>query len=78
VIASSIPSTSRLPYHPGKICYHKCMGITPAGTAGSGSCAASNLENIVIFPAAPPAPTVDPGCGPFYSDSSGIRDRIYY
>src|SRR4030095_6090650 len=38
-------------------------GSIPAGTAGTGSCAASNTVNVVIFPAAPtlatPANTCD-------------------
>src|SRR4030095_4822045 len=39
-------------------------GITLAGATGSGACGASNIESVVIFPPAPPAPTVNPGCGP--------------
>ena len=39
-------------------------GSTTAGATGTGSCGTSNIENVVIFPAAPPAPTVNSGCGP--------------
>jgi hypothetical protein len=40
-------------------------GTVAALTAGPGACAASNTVNVVIFPAAPPAPTVSPGCAAF-------------
>jgi hypothetical protein len=39
-------------------------GSTSVGSTGSGSCGTSNIESVVIFPAAPPAPTVNSGCGP--------------
>ncbi|TMI61229.1 MAG: immunoglobulin domain-containing protein, partial [Bacteroidetes bacterium] len=40
-------------------------GATTAGTAGSGACGVSNTVSTVIFPAAPTAPVVTPGCGLF-------------
>jgi hypothetical protein len=39
-------------------------GTTSSGTTGTGSCGTSNTISLVIFPAAPPAPTVNSGCGP--------------
>lgn len=39
-------------------------GTTAAGTSGGSSCE-SNTVNVVIFPAAPPAPVVSAGCGLF-------------
>jgi hypothetical protein len=39
-------------------------GNTTAGAAGTASCGTSNIVSVVIFPAAPPAPTVNGGCGP--------------
>jgi len=39
-------------------------GNTPFGSIGTGSCGTSNIESVVIFPAAPSAPTVNGGCGP--------------
>ncbi|MBC7866967.1 MAG: T9SS type A sorting domain-containing protein, partial [Gloeobacteraceae cyanobacterium ES-bin-316] len=39
-------------------------GTTLAGTAGTGSCGASNSVNVVIFPSAPAAPIVNSGFGP--------------
>ena len=40
-------------------------GTTPQGATGSGLCNGSNIESVVIFPAAPAAPMVSAGCGPF-------------
>ena len=40
-------------------------GTTAAGSAGTGTCGVSNIVNVVIFPTAPPAPTVSSGCGLF-------------
>jgi hypothetical protein len=40
-------------------------GTADAGDVGPLACRQSNAVNVVIFPAAPPAPTVTEGCGPF-------------
>ena len=39
-------------------------GTAPAGRMAPATCLQSNSVNAVIFPAAPPAPTVNSGCGP--------------
>jgi hypothetical protein len=40
-------------------------GSIPAGTPPPAGCATSNTVSVVIFPAAPPAPAVSPGCAAF-------------
>jgi len=40
-------------------------GVTAAGTTGIDPCGTSNMVSALIFPAAPSAPFVTPGCGVF-------------
>jgi hypothetical protein len=39
-------------------------GSTAAGATGTAACGTSNVVSVVIFPAAPPAPALNSGCGP--------------
>ena len=50
-------------YNTGTICFNRSCGPTLAGSTLP--CALSNIVNVVIFPLAPPAPVVNPGCGLF-------------
>jgi hypothetical protein len=40
-------------------------GVTTAGTTGIDPCGTSNIVSVLIFPAAPSAPVVTPGCDAF-------------
>jgi len=61
---SATPSTTAVGCHSIKAKYvlAAACGSTAAYAEGTGSCGESNTVNVVIFPLAPPAPTVNSAC----------------